>query len=113
MGGRIVNIYDARKQDIAERWRRQYQHVDGTWPYGYNTRLTYERLAKVDRAAPDYPEQCDAVIGNNSWTHERCIDCESYVRRAVIVPDGVGGAIALCETCVQRVVKMLAAKEAV
>lgn len=112
MGG-SVNVYDVHKQDVAERWRAQYQRGDGTWSYGDDKRLMYERLAKIDRAAPDYPEQCDAVIGNNSWTHERCIDCESYVRRAVIVPDGVGGAIALCETCVQRVVKMLAAKEAV
>ncbi len=103
----MMELWDARTQDVAERWRRQYQRADGSWPYGVDKRLIHTRLDALDRAAPDYLDRCDAVIGNAGWTHERCAGCGAQARRAVLIPDNEDGTVALCARCVDAAARML------
>ncbi len=117
-----LQLWDARDADIAERWASQYRRTgadrthfgsfavrddDGAWWYDAGKLDIHRRLKTLDRTAPDYPDRCDAVIGNASWTYKRCVGCGAKVRRAVRIPDNEDGTVALCAGCVAEAARML------
>lgn len=115
-----LQLWDARDANIAELWARQYRDMrrgrfgsfavqddDGDWWYDAGKRNIYYQLKALDRAAPDYPDRCDAVIGNASWTHKRCVGCDAKARRAVLIPDNEDGTVALCAACATEAARML------
>jgi predicted P-loop ATPase/GTPase len=90
---------------VPERWRRQYQNENMTWKFGDDKREIYEKLTALDPKTMT-AEQITEIIGNNTWTINRCSVCDSD--KEVIVEfygkreNGVTYYLsALCSECMQ------------
>ena len=64
-------------RSVAERWKRAYYYGGewGEWPtinIG-STREMYDQLVAAGENIA--PEEVAAIIGNESWTRNRCMEC--------------------------------------
>ena len=75
------------KQEIAneakDRWKMQY-FENGAWKLSISgdTEVVYNNLVSLgDNPAPNL---VDAAIGNSSWTHLGCSECNTDVDEVVL-----------------------------
>ena len=105
-GLRNIWLFERTGKSGAERWREQYCR-NGYWV----STLTGDAKAKYDALValgddPD-PNKVDAIIGNQSWTHETCDVHGTRLDRAVVVSAGDRSLI-LCPECVYEMADLLA-----
>lgn len=70
-------------QDVPRRWREQYAHIFRQQPDKEEIARQLNTLEKLP--SPVDPDTVDAIIGNKSWTTQRCNECESYDKPFVIM----------------------------
>ncbi len=86
---------------VAKRWADQY--ADGK--HGADKLDILQRLRMLDEEITP-AKDVDAIIGNSSWTTQKCSECKLPVRNAVIF-DTSCGCCTLCLPCLRTA--MLAA----
>jgi hypothetical protein len=68
---------------VAERWKHQYFIDRGDKWYSDDRLATYEAIV----AAGTDVKKIAGVIGNKTWTHRRCAECDEYCDRLLIIGD--------------------------
>lgn len=86
--------------DIADRWSTQY--TPEKWPDRQHTTAALRALPP-DATPADYAK----IIGNESWSHFSCDECNTYVTKAVEV--GYDHATTLCVGCCRAIAALAAA----
>lgn len=96
------------KQEVAneakDHWKMQY-FKDGKW-YDSNKELLYKQLQMLgDSPAPNLVDQ---VIGNSSWTHLGCSECNTDVDEAVLfgAVDYDSEYCYLCKDCLVKALEL-------
>ena len=74
---------------------------DGKW-YDNNKEMIYKQLTLIGDN-PD-PELIDAAIGNSSWTHLGCSECNTEVNEVILfgVVDYDSEYCYLCKNCLAK-----------
>ena len=92
----------AKIVEVAERWKRQYS-TNGHWRelLVASARSTVETHAKI--LACKTLDQVDLIIGNKSWTHNRCSSCSTQTRKKMANFDVNDGEYdySICATCLR------------
>ena len=92
------------KQKIAneakDHWKMQY-FKDGEW-YDSNKEMIYNHLVMLGNNPA--PNLVDQAIGNSSWTHLGCSECNTDVDEAVLfgVVDYDSEYCYLCKDCLAK-----------
>ena len=84
---------------VAERWKRQYFTDRGDKWYSDAHLVTYEAIL----AAEKDPDKISAAIGNQFWTHTRCVGCDEYCDRLAVIGDQsyVENTAVVCQECLR------------
>lgn len=99
----------AKCAGVAQKWREQYfvNKCWGTTQRG-SSRDVYEKLIELG-PSPTSVQIAD-VIGNDSWTHVRCDECEQPQERVIRLgqrPDYDVSTIYICDECLNRAIELL------
>ena len=92
------------KQELAneakDHWKMQY-FKDGEW-YDSNKEIIYNHLVMLGNNPA--PNLVDQAIGNSSWTHLGCSECNTDVDEAVLfgVVDYDSEYCYLCKDCLAK-----------
>lgn len=99
-------------QGVAERWRQQYQHGDGSWKTTMrgDTEPIYQKLKALDvRTAT--ADDVKRIIGNTSWAGPLCCDdCEQPSLALVELgarPDWESPGKLICAGCLNGALAVL------
>ena len=89
----------------AEAWHRQYAAaIDGPRAHYDDAKraATYDALRELG-VGPN-PDDVDRIIGNKSWTDNRCDECQAQADTVQVgqPPDYESRTAYLCEPCVRR-----------
>jgi hypothetical protein len=93
---------------VAERWKAQYLNARG-WIHTStgSSQAIYDRLCQLPADAT--VRDVEAIIGNDTWTSERCSECGN--RPAVVMvgetPDYETSTAWLCLPCVAKLVALV------
>lgn len=97
-----------RIRTVAERWLNQYP-VDGERTLRSHRTI----LAKLQAMDPETATsaEVEAVIGNGSWTTDRCNECKEWTHGWAIMvgdePDYDSRTATLCLSCARKVAALL------
>lgn len=101
-------LREVKKKKVAAEWRSSYRQSDGVWNSalsGQKPRLqVYEELIALGKD-PD-ADRIDEIIGNPSWTHSICTNCETLADNVVVIDE-----VQLCEDCINLAKRMIAIGE--
>lgn len=104
---KLITERDVIRQ-VPARWRKTCEGVkDPSW-WG-NVQKVEERLFALDT------ETCtagdvDAIIGNSSWTHISCDECQIRVTAIVEAgeePDYESRTVHLCKSCAEKAWRLI------
>ena len=89
---------------VAERWKRQYFLSGKGWKqYRGDARATWQQLKELP---PDASEDAvAAIIGNRSWTRNRCHECGEDVQVLVELgeePSCESSTAQICINCLRE-----------
>jgi hypothetical protein len=90
--------------DVAFKWRRQYYHI---WDKDKDKEKIYNQLCRLKN--PTEKQVCD-IIGNNSWTSNKCTECGKDVAITIQVgeePDYESATAWLCSECLQEAINLI------
>lgn len=81
----------------AIRWREQYQHWgdDDTFADGETKKSVNDKL----RSCAHTPENISRIL-NDTWSHPKCICCESRVAVAIEFNSWMDETVTLCGECI-------------
>jgi len=86
----------------ASRWARQY--------FGKYDRFPEKAVIgeQLDALPPNPdPDEVDRIIGNKSWTHGTCDECDRTIGDSIECGDSdLGRTFNLCLSCVRRMHKL-------
>lgn len=90
---------------VPKRWDKQYP----TSRWGEDKR---EIACKLLALPPGFTaEQCNEIIGNKSWTHFTCDECDKDVDKLIDFGDNPinygGNHFSVCIKCLRKAVKTL------
>ncbi len=90
---------------VAERFQVQYC-IDGVWKEvsAFNTGEVYKELISLGKN-PN-PKVIDELLGNITWTHPICHDCNEYVEKAIQF-GRVKAPFFVCFPCLKNVFRKL------
>ena len=108
---RLINERE-NVRGVAERWKSQYCHGDGSWSTTINgdTGMVYKRLAALDIETAT-ASQVAEIIGNNTWAGPGdCNECGQS--RNVLVelgqdPDYESATARICEDCLRKALALV------
>ena len=93
----------------AAAWKRQFCH-GGVWREDCGTaREKFAALVALGEGPT--PEAVEAVIGNRSWTREKCDECGASVESIVRLgeePDYESNTARVCLGCLTKAVELVA-----
>lgn len=96
-----------RIREVAERWARQYPPGPETLP---RHRAITKRLRALDPETATSAE-VEAIIGNESWTTDRCNECKEWTHGWAIMvgdePNYESSTATLCLGCARKVAALL------
>ena len=84
--------------EVAKRWLEQYPRLSD-WE-----RVVYEKLCKIDLNTASAIE-VNQIIGNDTWTTQRCNVCRNNILPAVVV--GEDEPTTVCHKCVKQMSDLL------
>ena len=87
-------------KSVVSRWDKQY----GSKRWGDDKLLILERLRQLDLDTAS-ADEINSIIGNSSWTTERCSQCGGYNLPVVVVgevPDYESSTATLCRQCFDK-----------
>lgn len=84
--------------EVAKRWFKQYSELPD-WKRG-----VYEKLCKIDLNTASAIE-VNQIIGNDTWTTQRCDVCRNNILPAVVV--GEDEPTTVCHKCVKQMSDLL------
>ena len=93
--------------EVAKRWLKQYPEL--RWLKQYSElpdwkRGVYEKLCKIDLNTASAIE-VNQIIGNDTWTTQRCNVCRNNILPAVVV--GEDEPTTVCHKCVKQMSDLL------
>lgn len=88
--------------DVAERWRKQYQLTDGTWwrIFTGDAKSYFNKL--IDLGPNPKPDDVENII--SGWTILRCDECNQHVEEVVQLgaePDYESATASICRKCIR------------
>lgn len=95
----IITTRD-RIREVAKRWGQAY----GKGQYGQDKMETLSKLSLLDLETVS-AEKVDEIIGNKSWTSQRCDECDEYVHSVVrlgMEPDYDSNTAYVCFDCLSK-----------
>jgi hypothetical protein len=97
---------------VPERWKQQY-FLDGRWGATIlgSTEAIYNGLKALDLETATATE-VEAIIGNGSWSHQRCNECGEYAVTVVEIgaPEDYESSTAhVCEPCMRKAIALFEA----
>ena len=95
-----LKMHKVTKDEVAKNWHKQY-FKNGDWAYGKNKRQTYEAIKALPETAS--PEDIVKVVGNNSWTHNRCSICSDSTNRYFEIKNVNGHYTTICLACASSI----------
>lgn len=96
--------------EVAKRWKRQYC-IHDSWSSIWlrkgpktSAKEVYDSLVTLHMEGSTDLDKVDEIIGNNSWTHNRCNVCSTESRAEMIVFDINGGEYEhnVCSACLRK-----------
>lgn len=104
----IVTTKQKIRAGVAQHWKEQYyRRTDKIWSYP-DKEAIYEKLKALPKTATD--ADIRAVIGNGSWTRNRCDECGEDVEVAVLLgqePDHESATVSICPKCLRKALKLI------
>ena len=70
-----------KMRTVVERWDEEYKDSYEKWPDKLEVLQKLELLDSDKCSAKDI----DDIIGNKSWTHFMCMECEEYKSKGVVM----------------------------
>lgn len=108
MNRQITIIFAPRGDNVAERWRAQYQTPDGKWKYtnSGDSEIMYKKLLAL---GPDpSPSEIAQTVGNTSWAPGvECDCCGSREDKVIQLKPDYSSGIKVCLICLEEAASML------
>lgn len=103
-------------EDVADRWRRQYQRNDDGGGIRWNGIIDARGSEAIWRELTALPatatyQDVDRVIGTQGWATFWCDVCHDYVPEAVQIgdePDYESDTVTLCLACYDTMIAQIA-----
>lgn len=96
----------------AEAWHRQYAAaIDGPRRHPDDAKRADVYGALLALGPTPNPDDVDRIIGNKSWTDNRCDECQAQADTVQVGqrPDYESRTADLCEACVRRALALFKA----
>lgn len=92
---------------VAERWRQQYQFVDGSWRQIVigDSKSYFNKL--IDLGTNPKPDDVEKII--SGWTILRCDECGTHVEEVVQLgaePDYESATASICMKCLKQATEL-------
>jgi len=100
-------------RSVAESWKRQYWHPGRGWSKVYRKEEIYRRLSDLSEQATE--DGVKAIIGNYSWTTNRCDECGKDVDVTVMLgqePDYESQTVFVCLDCLEKAIALVEGMDA-
>ena len=93
-------------KSVAENWKRQYWHPRRGWREIRKEEI-YRRLSELPEQATE--DDIAAIIGNASWTANKCDECGQDVDVTVMLgqePDYESRTVFACLDCLEKAIAL-------
>lgn len=91
-------------RNVAQQWRKNYERSFDAWP---DKKFVYLALQELNGSGTE--EQIAKIIGNDSWTRNKCDECGKDAQTTVQLgaePDHDTPTVFVCLTCIKTGAKL-------
>lgn len=88
-------------KNVCERWDHTYRDRFVAWPEKLKIYTELVNLYEDEKNMPSR-EEVNIIIGNNTWTELKCMECNIDVEKLIYLDNGYERFYYICFDCLKK-----------